>query len=277
VIGPSDLDALIGELRLEAARRRASPSFPLEQEVRLGEALDAQAPPSRAPRAGTPARGWRGLGGIRSTWSASRGATPTPHSTSADPLQDARLDELERRLIRLERLAEAAGAPVLSTPGFSYRPSLPPGLRGRVLYWSADPGEGVAALRAAGLDAYGVDPGGDQFETGPDVRHAELAAHLRSVGALGAAVLVGPSIAPGAGMREVVEELARAVQQLVIVASEAPGHWRSRVGVPEADLATHRPVEAETWLGLLAGAGFSVTAEYPEGAAGYTVTARKTV
>ena len=239
---PSDLDALIGELRLEAARRRASPSFPLEQEVVVGEALDAQAPSAH--------------GGVR----------------ASDHL---RLDELERRLVRLERLASLTGAPVVATPGFVYDPVLPYRVEGRVLFWASDPSGGVAALRALGMDAYGIDPAGDEFETGPDVRHGELLSHLRSVGSLGAAVLAGPSVGLGAGVRDVVEELGRAVEEVVVVASEAPWHWRARVGAPDSDLATHRPIDAETWLALLLGAGFSAAAEYPEGGASYTVTARK--
>src|ERR1700722_13876608 len=42
--GGTDLDALIGDLLAEAARRRAESGFPLDEEARLGMELDRQAP-----------------------------------------------------------------------------------------------------------------------------------------------------------------------------------------------------------------------------------------
>jgi hypothetical protein len=45
-----DLDALIGGLRAEAARRRAAPAYPIDDEARIGLELDSQAPrPLPAP------------------------------------------------------------------------------------------------------------------------------------------------------------------------------------------------------------------------------------
>src|SRR5580658_3300519 len=45
-----DLDALIGGVRAEAARRRAAPAYPIDDEARIGLELDSQAPrPFLAP------------------------------------------------------------------------------------------------------------------------------------------------------------------------------------------------------------------------------------
>jgi len=45
-----DLDVLIGDLQAEAARRRAEPGFPLDEEAQLGVQLDGQAPRPSAPK-----------------------------------------------------------------------------------------------------------------------------------------------------------------------------------------------------------------------------------
>ena len=47
---PADLDQLIGELRQESARRRAEPTFPLEEEAALNIQLERQAPIGGRPR-----------------------------------------------------------------------------------------------------------------------------------------------------------------------------------------------------------------------------------
>ncbi|MBV9661179.1 MAG: hypothetical protein JO337_08485 [Acidimicrobiales bacterium] len=39
-----DLDALIGEIRREAARRRAAPDFPIDEEARLAVEMDGHGP-----------------------------------------------------------------------------------------------------------------------------------------------------------------------------------------------------------------------------------------
>ena len=48
--GGPDLDAMIGDLQGEAARRHAEPAFPLDEEARLGVELDGQAPQPLAPK-----------------------------------------------------------------------------------------------------------------------------------------------------------------------------------------------------------------------------------
>jgi hypothetical protein len=178
---------------------------------------------------------------------------------------------LERRLARVER--QATAAVTAAAMEVDVKP-LAAGVAGRVLYWGAEPGPAVAALRDAGVDAYGVDPGGDRYQTGPDVRHADLVEHLGAIGdrALGAAIVVGLESTPGPGVEDLVAQLARAAASVIVV-SEAPWHWRTRVGGPQSDLAERRPLEAETWLALLHTAGCPARAEYPEGGSSYSIVA----
>jgi hypothetical protein len=267
-VDDSFLDALIGDLRLEAARRRAAPAFPIDEEVRLGQALDEQAP--------APARG-RLIGRFSRNWQANHPTRDESHADYENARQESRLERrieaLERRLAGLERRAATL---VTAAPlDLDVKP-LMAAVTGRVLYWGAEPAAAVADLRGAGVDAYGVDPGGDRYQTGPDVRHGELVGHLRAIAddGLGAVVVVGLESPPGPGLVDLVAELAR-VSRRVIVASEAPWHWRARVGSPQSDLADGRPLEAETWLALLHAGGCTARAEYPEGGSSYSISATR--
>jgi hypothetical protein len=267
-VDDSFLDALIGDLRLEAARRRAAPAFPIDEEVRLGQALDEQAPASWGERL---------IGAVARNRRADRRAGEEFRANYENPRQEARLERrieaLERRLAGLERRAtpRVTAAPV----AVDVQP-LVAGVAGRVLYWGADPAAAVAVLRDAGVDAYGVDPGGDRYQTGPDVRHGELVAHLRAVAGdgLGAAIVVGLESSPGPGVADLVQQLRRVAPRVVVV-SEAPWHWRARLGSPQCDLAERRPLEAETWLALLDASGCSARAEYPDGASSYSIVATR--
>jgi hypothetical protein len=306
-----DLDALIGDLQGEAARRRAAPGFPLDDEARLGLALDRQAPQPLAPelerlaelatRAGTrpeipppTRRGWR----FGPAASERPGATATGEEQSlsgvvARALRTVsdRLVDLEVRLRRLE-LRGAASAPDVVGPaaagaaggptaGFAaWKGRLPEHLPlppARILCSGVDAEEGVGILRSSGVDGYGLVPDGDRYRTHPDVRQGALRPHLAAVsdGGLGAVVLVEPWIGEGvAGIRDLVPELAR-VTPIVVVVSEAPWWWRARVGSVDADLAAARPLAAETWLYLLDRAGFVSSAEYDEPGSSYRVVGRR--
>jgi hypothetical protein len=218
----SDLDALIGDIRREAARRRAAPDFPIDEEARLAAAMDRLGPVGQgvdlaavlaelnaraAPRAhgGTPTGSPLGVRGVARRF-AGRGpgdrSTDDPTALgdvaalTASALRGlaARLADLERRL---DRVAASAGGPGPATvDGTDLRDEhdlghwldaaaglLSPEQPGRVLVAGPGAGVWVARLSERGADAYGVDPSLGEFaDTGP-VRAGEVAGHLQQLGA----------------------------------------------------------------------------------------------
>ena len=148
---------------------------------------------------------------------------------------------------------------------------------GRVLFVGADAEAAVHALRAAGIDAYGLNPVADRYQTHPDVRQGGVLEHLRAVGqgALGAVLLAGPEgVADRARLDELTRELARTTGTAVVL-SEAPWWWRARLGPEDADLCWPRPLTAETWLAGLYQAGFHVAVEYDPSGSSYRVVGRR--
>lgn len=135
----------------------------------------------------------------------------------------------------------------------------------------------VQVLAEAGLDAYGVDPHLAEFADAGPVRAGTLAGHLPSVapGGLSTTIVVGPQPAADLpALHAVVSGLADRTASVVVV-SEAPWWWRRRLGAPAADLSAWRPVSPETWLSLLAGAGYTARAEYGVLGRDYLVTAAR--
>lgn len=276
-----DLDALIGDIRREAARRRAAPDFPVDEEARLSADMDAQGP--------------AGIGGadLAALTSALRSIEKTGDAgVSAATAQVAglaasairalavRLGELERRVDRPSTGTStgtstgpgrtAATAPLVAT----WRDELlatvgPEG--GRILVAGAGAAEWVDLLCAGGLDGYGVDPYGDPFGDQGAIRSGSVLEHLRTVGpgALAAAVITGTLPGPEAErLDELAGELARTSRR-VVVCSEAPWAWRRRVGDADADTSPGRPVGPEAWLQALAAAGVEATGRYDSGGLSY--------
>ncbi|GIU88842.1 MAG: hypothetical protein KatS3mg009_3357 [Acidimicrobiia bacterium] len=139
------------------------------------------------------------------------------------------------------------------------------GVTGRVLVGECGDGRLLAALSAAGLDAYGVEPRPELAETalaqGLEVRLDDVPGHLGTVapGDLAGIVLRGCVERMPAGELVALADLAAAALApggRVVVASTAPPAWgRERTEV-EADLAAGRPLHAATWQHLLAERGF---------------------
>lgn len=200
-----------------------------------------------------------------------------------------RLEEVERRLDQIDAVPAAAGAARLpdATGGDHafdawrddlVRLALAAG--GRILYADEHTAELVAELQVAGADAYGLSRDGERFDTTLELRHGDLLAHLGAVGAdaLGGVVLAGsPDRLDGPSFRALVAALAQAVRPggTLAVAAEAPWSWRARVGSVEADLASGRPLSADTWLGALHEAGFTATVAHTDDGRSYLVTARQ--
>lgn len=277
-----DLDVLIGEIRREAARRRAAPDFPLAEEAGIAADMDRQGPigggadlasvlsalrrtASGESGVGSPAAELAGLAGL--VESVGRALT-------------ARVADLERRLDRL--------APPLPAPGAAGPPAdagrLPAGLDhwaavvermvaagpagGRVL--AAGPGAGawVDRLAASGADVYGVDPSLPAHGDAGPVRAGGVAAHLQSVAedSLGTVVLVGPLAAAELPHLDRWAAALAARTLSVAVLSETPWSWRHRLGPVAADTSPWRPAAPDTWMAVLHDAGFRVTGRFgPEG------------
>lgn len=302
-----DLDRLVGDLEWEAARRRADPAFPHDEEARLHAQLERQGPhPSSWLEMRTlvadveelAARAWPAPPAAVATGPTHRLAARfrRRHSPPVDDrvatvavavcsvLRAAldRLEDLQGRVRLLEQRGEAhALPPAVEGPGLAAwrhrlaEPLLPPA--GRVLYAELDADAVVAMLRTAGIDAYGLTRAGSPYRSGPDVRYGDVLHHLEAVddGALAGVVLAGPpdALDPPA-LVSLTRQLGRTAATVEIV-SEAPWHWQSRQGVVDADLSTARPLSPDTWLSALAGAGLVGSAEYDATGSTYRVVARR--
>jgi hypothetical protein len=274
--GPGDLDALIGELRRQAARRRASPDFPLDAEAEIGVELDRLAPARPRPRL-------ERLASLISGVSAGPALDLSP-VTEALRMVSARLEDLEQRVRRLEG---GTSPPILSGPASSSQPEGPDlfpwaavvggGERpsGRALCAGPGAARWVARLRSAGWDVYGIEPGAGDFDDG-EVRRGDVIDHLGGVpaGALATAVVISPhELVPAGDLASLAGELTRAAQAVWVV-SEAQWWWNQRLGSAAADLSTRRPISADTWIELMRRSGFNATGRFGADGASYAVEAR---
>jgi SAM-dependent methyltransferase len=165
--------------------------------------------------------------------------------------------------------AEWTGAVVDALRGIDDRPR-----DGRVLVAECGAGDLLAALGAAGIDAYGVEPRLAEADAaaarGLEVRADDLVTHLRSVNTdeLAAVVLVGVVDRAAAGelleLVDLVVDRLRADATVVVVSSGPTAPVRGPQAVA-ADLAPGRPVHPETWSYLLDAHGFETVAvrEHP--------------
>jgi hypothetical protein len=140
------------------------------------------------------------------------------------------------------------------------------GRGGRVLHADAGDGRLVAALVAAGLDAYGTSewiPTGmsEGVVADVDVRPEGPAVHLQRVadGSLAALVLTGCIDRSPLGALVELADLAAAklaADGVLVVVSANPAAWERAVGTVAADLSAGRPVHPPTWQHLLGPRGF---------------------
>ena len=134
------------------------------------------------------------------------------------------------------------------------------GVPGRVLHTECGDGALVAALAAAGADAYGVDPVERSVAAGVEVRTDDALTHLEALpdGALGGVVLTGcVERLPAGGQVELARLAAAKVAAggVVVVVSADPRGWERSRSPVEVDLAGGRPLRSDTWCHLLRGHG----------------------
>jgi len=208
------------------------------------------------------------------------------------------LQLLDDRLQRLEETASGHGAVLpAEVAALTARP-LPGGpwadvarptfarAAGRVLHAECRDGTLLAALQAAGLDAYGVEPSplfAAATAAAVDVRHEPAGAHLRSLapGSLGGVVLSGCADAlPVAALVELLDLMATRVgpggRLMVVSAGPVPPDDESEIVA--YDLAPGRPLFAETWSALLPARGWGEVVVHRATAADsepYAVTASR--
>ena len=303
-----DLDRLIGELETEAARRRAEPGYPHDDEARLHFELARRAPdPHRAPAlralvdrvaevASTDSSSAR-TAAVQGTGSRRRQRqAAAQHLARVDDRVTSvglaigaalravtdRLEQLEEAVTHLEpktdepALASSTGEERETLARWADRLGEGLPLGERVLYAGPEAETVVARLRSGGVDVYAVTDVGPRDRPGPDVRHGELSDHLRAVpdGALGAVVLGGfPEVMRPQAVGPLVSELGR-VAKVVVLVSEAPWWWRMRLGAVRADMAPGRPLDPDTWLDAFHRVAMEGSAEYDATGQSYRVVAR---
>lgn len=281
-----DLDVLIGEIKREAARRRAEPDFPIGDEAGLAIEMDRQGPKGGAVDVGTvladldrlahrPDGGHGEVAGL--TASAVRAVA-------------SRLSDLERRLERLvpsfqsrslstsqEIAADSVGHsldhwdPVIADLARSL-----PGPDRRVLVAGRGAARLTDVLTGSGVDAYGVDPTLGAFDDDGPVRSGGVAAHLQTVGEGGLALAVLTGSLAGAELAHLDRwAAALAVRSAVVaVISESPWAWRLRLGEPASDTASRRPASPETWMAVLDRAGYQLAGRYAAGGRDFCLVGR---
>ncbi|HEX5266755.1 MAG TPA: hypothetical protein VFW24_08265 [Acidimicrobiales bacterium] len=136
---------------------------------------------------------------------------------------------------------------------------------GRVLHAECGRGAMVQALRAGGVDAYGVDPRGPLVDAavaaGLEAWPDDPVSHLGAVadGGLAGLVLSGCVDRLPLGRQRLLVELAAAKLApggRVVILAVNPERWPEAVPALEADLAPGRPLHAVTWAHLLGRARF---------------------
>jgi hypothetical protein len=286
---PIDNAALMGEVAAEARALRESGRLGgLEQELdALFESLapheggsadfgsvleeldrtsfiDAQAPVASDLRAGAAVKKT-----IRrlTAWQfdhLSRQISAFDHAVSQALRQvDDRLAALEGRLPALdpEALVELP-PPVMRADWGDNVVAAVEACTGRVLLAAVSGGELVARLRAAGVDAYALDPS-VSTPAADAVPGDDVLEHLHGVadGDLAAVVVIGMAdrltVSGVVALGERVATVLRPGGRLVVVGTN-PQRWAESVPPVVADLSAGRPLHPDTWQVLLAPVGLRI-------------------
>lgn len=178
----TDLDALIGDIRREAARRRAAPDFPVDDEARLALEMDRQGPSGGAADLPAVLDAIRllvradpaGSSGTEAGPAAPDGAPPRSALADLADLTGSALRVLHATVADLQRQVERLG------PSLPLR--LPP------------PGSAAGAAEASGgaRDRPGAAPPGDAGVPGELAHWAPVVAQVAAGAAAGRVLVAGP-------------------------------------------------------------------------------------
>lgn len=157
-------------------------------------------------------------------------------------------------------------------------------VEGRVIVAECGDGALLAAIDAAGCDAYGVEPrsalADDAAARGLEVRVDDALGHLDSLqpGDLGAIVLRGCSERLTTGERLELADLATSRVHTggqLVVCSIDPSAWGSVGTEVEADLVPGRPLHAATWQAILSERRCDSEVHRPAGEGSFVVVATR--
>lgn len=133
------------------------------------------------------------------------------------------------------------------------------GFAGRIVHLGASDPDVVTALVNAGIDAYGVTPGGGG-NSDVEIRAESVFHHLYELAVASLSGVVVTGVSDTASTSERVELCRLVVDRVepggrIVIVTMEPQKWSSKVGPVVSDLAGSRPLHTETWLHLLTGAG----------------------
>ena len=158
------------------------------------------------------------------------------------------------------------------------------GCGGRVAVVECGPGELLAAIAAAGHDAYGVEPRAADADIakgrGLEIRIDAGSAHLQSVGAGALGALVVRGVVERAPVGELMQLLETASARVavggrIVVCSLQRAAWGTGDTAAEADLVPGHPLHPDSWKILLPEHGFSDVRVHAAGNDAYVVAATR--
>ena len=308
-----DIHKLAAEIEAEVRARRAAGEYPPGFERELDELFDRFAPPevsndfegaleraedlvivdpvipvaSRSPVLGIVKRSVAKLIGWYHVWLAQQLSGLATAINTALRLLGARVTDLEHATSDAAR-ARTAGLRVAATRDDTlWTGAVRDALRstaGRVALLECGDGELLAAMTAAGVDGYGVEPHATLADAararGLDVRVDDGAAHLHAVGAgtLGGLVLRGVVERSPLGELLLLVDAAAAklaIGGTLVVCSLTQAGWGTGATAAEADLVAGHPLNPDTWRTVLPEQGFADVRVHDAGDTAYVVTATR--
>jgi SAM-dependent methyltransferase len=309
---PADLRKLAAEIEAEVRARRAAGEYPPGFERDLDALFERFAPPevsndfdaaleraedltvvdpvipvaSRNPAFGSVKRIVAKLIGWYHVWLAQQiTALATGINTALRQL-GTRVKQLEHATGDIERARAIAGSVAAIRDDARWSDAVVDALAGRsgrVAVVHCGDGALLAALVAAGLDAYGVEPLTEAAhaarERGLEVRNDDGNGHLNAVGDGALDGLVLRALVERAPLGELLVLLDGANRALqpggrLVICSLTRAVWGTGTTAAEADLVTGHPLHPDTWVHILREHEFTdVEAEIGEDA--YVIRARR--
>ncbi len=306
-----DIHKLAAEIEAEVRARRAAGAYPPGFERELDRLFDRFAPPevsndfdaaleraedlviidpvipvaSNSPVLGVVKRVMSKLIGWYHTWLTQQMSALATAFSTALRLLGGRVVELEHTTGDVAR-ARAVGARIPArrddTAWSNAVTAALQGCPGRVALVECGDGALLAALVAAGVDAYGIEPRAAVADValarGLEVRIDDGAAHLHAVAAAALGGLVLRGLVERAPLGELLLLVDAAAAKLapgghLVVCSMRNEAWGHGTTTAEADLVAGHPLHPDTWSAVLPEQGFHHVQVHPAGDDAYVVTA----